>query len=118
MQLKLSEIYNAIEPLNKLSETELPISVSYKLVKLVKKLGEEVDSIDKLRQKLIKKHGKEDENGNITVSEDKKQEFMDEFSTLLNSKIKIDFEPIPVESIKDITISVSDMGRLHFIFKE
>jgi hypothetical protein len=118
MQVKLSEIYNAIEPLNKLSEMPLPVAISYKLVKLVKKLSDEVETIEKLRQKLIKKHGKEDESGNITVTEEKKQDFLNEFTTLLSSKIKVDFEPIPVESLKDITMSVSDMGRLHFIFKE
>jgi hypothetical protein len=118
MQVKLSEVYNCIEPLNKLSELQLPLTVSYKLVKIVKKISDEIESIEKMRQKLIKKHGKEDESGNITVSEEKKTEFVNEFTTLLNTKIKLDFEPISLQEIKDLTMSVSDMGRLQFLFKE
>lgn len=118
MQVKLSEVYNSIEPLNRLSELQLPLTISYKLVKIVKKLSEEVESIEKMRQKLIKKHGKEDENKNIIVPEERKQDFINEFTTLLNSKIKLDFEQISSQEIKDITMSVSDMSRLHFLFKD
>ena len=118
MQVKLSEVYNSIEPLNKLSEMQLPLNVSYKLVKMVKKLNDEIESIEKMRQKLIKKHGKEEENGGIRVPEEKKQDFINEFTTLLNTKIKLDFEPISLQELKDLTMSVSDMGRLHFLFKD
>lgn len=118
MQVKLSEVYNSIEPLNKLSEMQLPLTVSYKLVKIVKKLNDEIESIEKMRQKLIKKHGKEEENGAVTVPEEKKQDFINEFTTLLNTKIKLDFEPISLQELKDLTMSVSDMGRLHFLFKD
>lgn len=118
MQVKLSQIYNSIEALNRLSEMALPVSISYKLVKLIKQLSNEVDSLEKLREKLIKKHGKPDETGNITVSDENKQEFLNEFTTLLNTKITLDFEPISLDSIKDLTMSVSDMGRLDFIFKD
>jgi len=118
MQVKLSEVYNSIESLNKLSEMQLPLPISYKLVKLLKQLSNEIEAIEKLRQKLIKKHGKEDETGNITVTEENKQEFLNEFSALLNTKINIDFDPIPLDSIKDITMSITDMSRLDFIFKD
>jgi hypothetical protein len=86
---------------------KLPVVTKYHLNILLSNLSAEKKTIDSLRDELIKKHGKEDENGNIGISmvietgelNDKGEpikdinpayiEFNDEYGELLNQEIKL-----------------------------
>jgi hypothetical protein len=118
MMIKLSQVYNSMEALNRLSELPIPVTISFKLAKLLKQLTNEIELLEKLRQKLIKQYGKEDETGNFTVLEENKEVFFKEFTDLLNTKITIEFEPISIDLIKNLNLSISDMSRLDYLFKE
>jgi uncharacterized membrane protein YheB (UPF0754 family) len=99
---------------------KLPVVTKYHLNNLVEALGAEKKVIDSLRDELIKKHGTEDENGNIGISmvietgelDDKGEPakdinpayiaFNDEYGELLNQEKEIS---IP-------TIKLSDLDKI------
>jgi molybdopterin converting factor small subunit len=99
---------------------KLPVVTKYHLNILLSNLSAEKKTIDALRDELIKKYGKEDENGNIGISmvietgevNDKDEpikdinpayiEFNDEYGELLNQEREIS---IP-------TIKLSDLDKI------
>jgi hypothetical protein len=99
---------------------KLPVVTKYHLNILLSNLSAEKKTIDSLRDELIKKHGKEDENGNIGISmvietgelNDKGEpikdinpayiEFNDEYGELLNQEKEIS---VP-------TIKLSDLDKI------
>jgi hypothetical protein len=99
---------------------KLPVVTKYHLNILLSNLSAEKKTIDSLRDELIKKHGKEDENGNIGISmvietgelNDKGEpirdinpayiEFNDEYGELLNQEREIQLPQIKLSDLDKI----------------
>jgi hypothetical protein len=99
---------------------KLPVVTKYHLNILLSNLSAEKKTIDSLRDELIKKHGKEDENGNIGISmvietgelNDKGEpikdinpayiEFNDEYGELLNQEKEINLPQIKLSDLDKI----------------
>ena len=99
---------------------KLPVVTKYHLNNLVEALGAEKKVIDSLRDELIKKHGTEDENGNIGISmvietgelDDKGEPakdinpayiaFNDEYGELLNQEKDIKLPQIQLSNLDKI----------------
>lgn len=114
MKVKLIDIYSSVAALNKLMEQPLPAKVSFRLMKLLNSVNEEVKMIEEQRMKLVKKHA---EDG-VTVSETKREEFLKEFADFLNDEIEMSWEPISVDVLGDLELSVAELSRVQFLFKE
>jgi len=99
---------------------KLPVVTKYHLNILLSNLSSEKKTIDSLRDELIKKHGKEDENGNIGISmvietgelNDKGEpvkdinpayiEFNDEYGELLGQEREIQLPQIKLSDLDKI----------------
>ena len=99
---------------------KLPVVTKYHLNILLSNLSAEKKTIDALRDELIKKYGKEDENGNIGISmvietgevDDKGEpikdinpayiEFNDEYGELLNQEKEIQIPQIKLSDLDKI----------------
>ena len=99
---------------------KLPVVTKYHLNILLSNLSAEKKTIDALRDELIKKYGKEDENGNIGISmvietgevNDKDEpikdinpayiEFNDEYGELLNQEKEIQIPQIKLSDLDKI----------------
>ncbi|MCD6436250.1 MAG: hypothetical protein J7L15_07660 [Clostridiales bacterium] len=117
MKVKLVEIKNAEEPLKKIVNKELNIRVAYKLAKLLKVFSSELVVIEEARIKLVRKFAEIDEDKIMKVPQEKTQEFMSEFIEFLQEEIDIDFEPIDISEIEDITFTASDMLKVEKFLK-
>jgi len=116
MKVKLGDVYVSITVLNKILDTELPVTVSYKMMKLVNKLNEELKTIEDQRIKLVQKYSTE-EQGN--VSENNKDKFLQEFSSLLETEIDLEWEKIPLKTLdNNLKLSVNDLTKVQYIFSE
>jgi hypothetical protein len=117
MKIKLGELKNAETSLQKLIEKDLNIKIAYKLGKLIKIISAEFKEIEDSRVKLIKKYGKEDENKNIQVLPENNEKFYIEFQQLLDEEIDIDFEPLALEELGEISMTTTDVLKLGHILK-
>ena len=119
MKLILGEMRFIEEDLRAITKKELPIKLSYKFAKLVKKLLEENNMVEQQRIKLVKKYsnGEMDVNGMYSVLPDKSKDFREEFGSLLEEEIEVDFEPIDLSELGDITIPPFNLARLSKIIK-
>lgn len=92
----------------------LPLKTKYWLTKLVEKVNKEKSEIEKARNSLIEKFGEKDEQGNVsipsTIKKGKKEEtnpklieFQNEYLSLLNETISIEYKPIELDILENIT---------------
>jgi len=119
VKVKLFEVYNSVPVMNKVLETSVSASLAYHLTKLLKTLNEEMKTIEEQRIKLVEKYGeKNDKEESLVVSEENKAKFMSEFSDLLNSEIELSWEQLSVEKMEGLQLTVNDMSRIQFLFKD
>jgi len=108
VKVKLFEVYNSVPVMNKVLETSVSASLAYHLTKLLKTLNEEMKTIGE----------KNDKEESLVVSEENKAKFMSEFSDLLNSEIELSWEQLSVEKMEGLQLTVNDMSRIQFLFKD
>lgn len=115
MKVKLIEVYSSVSTLNKLMEEPLPAKVSFKLMKLLAQLNNEVKLVEDQRLKLVKQYSID----GSSVAEENKEVFVKEFSEFLNDEIEISWEPMDIEVLGDkLTMSVADLSKIQYLFKE
>lgn len=144
--LKLFEIYNLEAELNGLRnqatgevvakgllQEKLPLTTKYWLTDLAKKIGAEKAIVEELKNDLIKKYGKEDEKGNVSIpmmideldEEGKPKRDLDkdgkwfniqkinpafevfnqEFDTLLQTEKEIEYKPLKLSDFEKVETS-------------
>ena len=114
MSIKLIEIVNSVEALNKLSETKLPATVAFNLGRFLKEITPDVDTYNKVKRDKASQYGIPvlDKDGNRTdqvtfvkdgvVTEDGKK-FVEEMREIEDKEITL---KIPEIKIKDLGESV------------
>lgn len=117
MKVKLSDVYVSVPVLTKVLDLELPVTVSYKFMKLVNNLNEELKGIEEQRVKLVKKYSTEENQA--TVADTKKEEFLAEFTSLLNEEIDINWEKLALEKLGDsLKLSPNELNKVSYLFSE
>jgi predicted Abi (CAAX) family protease len=112
MTLTLLQIKNAEAVLNKLLTSPLPVKVSYRLSKIIKKLNEELTQFESSRQKLFEIYGVPNGQGEIVVDEQNRTQFMKELNQLLAESVQLDDIKIPLDDIEDIKFSAVEIAQL------
>ena len=116
MEFKLVDLRILDISLKSLVRKELPIAISYKLAKFVKQMSEELTIVEEQRIMLVKKYSgnpEVDETGeDFNVKPDKEEQFRKEFGDLLMQEVEIDFEPIALSSLGEITLPPIDLAKL------
>jgi hypothetical protein len=117
MKVSLFEIYSSVGVLNKLVDLPLPAKSSYKFVKIMRKFNDELKIMEEERQKMINKYGKE-KDGTVTVEDENKDSFLKEFGELLETQIEVDWDPISVDALGDVELSVAEITKIQFLFRD
>jgi len=91
VKLTNKDIFVAREPLQKLLGEKFPVKISYGLAKLAKKLNDQLEVIEEVRQSLIKKYGESNEKGQMEVKQDGENwgKFIEEFNELMAQEVEI-----------------------------
>jgi hypothetical protein len=131
IKLKLSEVYGLNVELKGFTNPQtgelivkgildenLPIRTKYSLSKVSTQLTKEIESVEKLREEMIKKYGDEDKESNYfipqrineVVNEETKEvisfdvnpkfiQFQTEFDLLLQEEVDIEYTPLTLDQI-------------------
>ncbi|WP_164670972.1 hypothetical protein [Virgibacillus doumboii] len=121
MQISVQNVFNLAEGLTSISEKELPIAVAFKLQRINRLVGNEYNTAQKTRSKLLEKYKEKDlENGKVKLKEEKLDDFNKEIDELMNQKVKIDIQKISIDELKStgVTVTPKTLGLLHAILKE
>ena len=112
MQFTLESLKSVEPSLVKLLREDLPIRMSYQLSKLYEIIEKEMSKVETLRQDLVKRYGKEEDNGSIKVTEENLNDFNREFFELMS--IPVDsgsYEPISIDTILTYSERMETLGK-------
>ena len=121
MKVKLVQIVNSTEAMNKIATQPMKAAVSFKVAKNLKKLSEELAVFEQSRGDLIRKYGKEDEEGNVAIEPKTKgmTEFQKELSELLNVDVDLNgFKKIKLSQLSKCELTPQEMASLEFAIEE
>jgi len=118
MKVSLGEIFMSTSAMNKLIDAPLPAKLSFRLIRAMKEMNDCLKGLEDERAKLIKKYGQDSGDGNITVSEENKNKFLEDFYSLLEENVEIVWEPIEPELLGDTALSVAEISKIGFLFKQ
>jgi len=97
MELRNDEIFGAMKALEELFNMDLPVRTSIAMAKLIGKINEAYQAIDKVRTGLVNKYGEPDENTRqTTVKPDSENfpKFMEEYNELMSQKTELVIEKV------------------------
>lgn len=115
MKLKLSEILNAFQALNRLAADKMPIKLAYRIQRNIRMIQPELDAFEAARIKLIHdKWGEKQADGPSKVPPEKMADFMKEIDELKAEEVEVDIHPLKLDEA--IQITPGDMLALHWMF--
>ena len=97
MELRNDEIFGAMKALEELFNMDLPVRTSIAMAKLIGKINEAYQAIDKVRTGLVNKYGESDEKTRqTTVKPDSENfpKFMEEYNELMSQKTELVIEKV------------------------
>jgi hypothetical protein len=124
MKLSNEKLVNSIGVLNKLTNMELPIKLSYAISKNITKINRELVVYNKERQKLIEKYGEKDEESKLKTKEDGTINILDidsfnkDLKEILEIETEVDIHLIDLEKVDvDINITPGEIMLVDYMFK-
>jgi hypothetical protein len=115
--MKVLDLYNAKDSLERISKLDLPIRAAFKMVRLIEKLNKEFAVVEPLRQKLFEKYGEKIEDV-IKIKDENKLAFQAEWEELVFTELNIDFIPIKIEELgTEVKIQPIDLMNLQLFME-
>jgi len=122
MKVKLGQIVNSVEALNKVAQQPMKAAVSFRVAKNLKQLSEELAVYEQSRGDLIRKYGKEnEEDGSFAIKPDSKELplFQKEMNELLSVDVDLNgFKKIKLTQLSKCELSPQDMASIEFAIEE
>lgn len=114
--MKILNIINSQEWLNKLIKMPLDIKVAFKLKTFIIDIDNKMKAFNDIKNEYIKKYW-EEKDWNTVVKEENIKIFNDEISKLLDEEIEINIPEIKLEDIK-WDIDTATLIQLDYLIKE
>jgi hypothetical protein len=108
MKVPASTILSALGILKTIDTTDMKLSTSYKVKKVLNACQEAISDFDKKRVALAEKHGtlNKDKTQYLFEKEGSQEAFQAEIQEMLDDEIDVDIPKIPLELVEDyITIA-------------
>ena len=122
----LRNIVESADIMRELSNKSLKGRAAFRVARLIKKKKKEFTLFNEKRMDLIKEYAqkdengemKSDENGNVTLDQDRLNEFYQSLDELLNADVEINAEKIDSEDLGDIEITPAQIINLEAFLNE
>jgi len=131
MKISLNEVMGMQAGLDVLLGKEIPVKPAYWLARFLDKIRSEMAAMEKARIKLIEKLAKKDKDGKPLMKKAKDGEpqqydltdenmakFQKEFAELGKEEFEIDFKPIKLDQLGDISLKPIVLVQLGKLIEE
>lgn len=123
---KLRNIVECADIMRELSTKSLKGRVAFRVARLLRELEKEFTLFNEKRMDLIKEYAqkdengemKSDENGNVTLDQDRLSEFYQSLDDLLNADVEINAEKIDAEDLGDVEFTPTQIINLEPFINE
>lgn len=95
--------------------------LKFKLLGILKNIEVTVNNFERIRNEKIREYGKEDEEGNIGISQDdteSMEKFVKDLDSLINSEVEINFQKIKAVDVFDKGLPAEYLVGLYPIIEE
>lgn len=118
--VKLSDLLNSTETLQKLAQKDFKAKLAWSIARLLKAAEKEIQEFNETRMNLINKYGMKDEqgelvtddSGNCKINPDRINDFTSELNELLNTNVELTSGKIDMQLLENIEFTPSDMAIL------
>ncbi len=126
IKIKMSDLLNSTETLQKLSQKELKARLALSIARLLKEAEREIQNFNEVRMNLIKKYGEKDENGELVTDEsgnckilpDGVETFSKELNDIIGTEIEINANKLRLDDLDNLDFTPSDMAVLEPFINE
>ena len=123
--LTINEIMNSVPVLEKISQISTNGVTAFKIARIIRELNKEIELFEKQRVEMIEKYCERDEQGQmvmidesqVKIKEDNIPKYNDELREILNTKVEINADVIPLTSIDEMKISPQDALFIDKLFE-
>lgn len=120
IKIKIVDIVNGTEALQKLAKTELKAKLAWQVSKLLKTVEQEMQIFNDTRMSAVKKYGEKDENGELITDDNGNCKILDnnlalfnkEINELLNNEIEINANKLKISDLEEINFTPSEIAAL------
>ncbi|BDQ01943.1 MAG: hypothetical protein KatS3mg036_0497 [Ignavibacterium sp.] len=119
MKIKIFKLLSALDGLKKLAERDLPAPISFNLARAFQQIDKELELFEKQRVKLLEKYAVKQDDGSLIIPDDNtenREKYLAELNQLMDCEIEIPYEPININNLGEIKLSVSDMLQIQDFF--
>lgn len=116
MKTTLNNLVNSSGALSTLVEMKLPAKLAYRLARLGKQVGDELELFNKQRVALLEKYG-EKEGEQYRLKPETQEGFQAEYAELLGEEVELPDITVKVDEIPD-SIRPADLMALDWLIKE
>lgn len=118
--LKLEDLVNSTEALQKLSNTSLKARPAFTVSKMLKEAEKELANFNEVRMNLINKYGEKDEDGKLITDENDNckitaehiNDFSNELKDLVATTIEINANKLTLEDLGNADFTPSEIAAL------
>ncbi len=121
MKIAVGELMQAQPILAELAMAKIPFRASYHLSRLLRKTYDDVSVFSEKHNILVKKYGHEVKpagSGNYQVDTDKLEDFQKELTELNKIEVEIDYIPLTIESMGEISVEPSKLLNAMWLFED
>jgi len=131
MKISLNEVRGMQAGLDVILAKEIPIKPAYWLARFLDKIRSEMEAMEKARIKLIEKLAKKDKDGkplmkkakdgepqSYDLTDENMAKFQEEFAELGKEEFEIDFKPIKLDQLGDISLKPIVLVQLGKLIEE
>lgn len=106
--------------LQQLANTEMPARDSFTVLRLLKIIDKEYETIEATQRKMLETHGERDESGNfmpdgyggVIIKSDSTKAFADEMDQLLKTKVTLEATPLKLEMLDKLKLTPNQLLKM------
>lgn len=115
------QLLNSERGLMTLSSAKLPIATAYRVNKLIKQVGEELQEVEKIRMEILEKYASRDSEGEmitnsktnfVAIDPEKQEDFNKEIVLLFSEECELSGDPINVDLLDSISMSSQEIASI------
>jgi len=124
MKLSNRELISNMQQLKVLAQRDLPIKVSYAIAKNMRIIEDELKVYEEERQRLLEKHGKKDNEGELITDKQGQVNFKDkkawdkDIKELLDIEVEIKFHKFNIKHLEGREISPGELIAMEHMIEE
>lgn len=106
--------------LQQLANTEMPARDSFTVLRLLKVIDKEYETIEATQRKMLEAHGERDESGNfipdgyggVVIKSENTKIFAEEMEQLLKTKVTLEVMPLKLELLDKLKLTPNQLLKM------